>query len=135
MHASLIDVLIRFRLRRVAMATDVTKMYRAILLSEDQRDLHRFLWREDCNQPIRDYRMTRLTFGVCASPFAANMALRPNALDHQLEFPRAAKATLESFYVDDGLVGADSIEDAIQLRRRIAASILVSRFSTEEMED
>ena len=118
-HAPLIDVLIRFRLHRVAMATDVTKMYRGILLSEDQRDLHRFIWREDCNQPIRDYRMTRLTFGVCASPFAANMALRQNALDHQLEFPRAAKATLESFYVDDGLVGADSIEDAIQLREEL----------------
>ena len=110
------------------MVTDVTKMYRAILLSEDQRDLHRFLWREDCNQPIRDYRMTRLTFGVCASSFAANMALRQNALDHQLEFPRAAKATLEAFYVGDGLVGADSIEDAIQLREELQHLYLVRRF-------
>ena len=32
MHASLIDVLIRFRLHKVAMATDVSKMYRAVLL-------------------------------------------------------------------------------------------------------
>ena len=57
--------------------------------------------------------MTRLMFGVCASSFAANMALRQNALDNQLEFPRAAKATLESFYVNNGLVGVDFSEDAI----------------------
>ena len=61
--------------------------------------------------------MTRLTFGVRASSFAANMALRQNALDDQREFPWAAKATLESFYIDDRLVGADSIKDAIQLRK------------------
>ena len=52
-HASLIDVLVRFRLHKVAMATDVSKMYRAVLLSEDQRDLHRFLWREDCKNPYK----------------------------------------------------------------------------------
>ena len=81
-HASLIDVLIRFRRHKVAMTTDVGKMYRAVLLSEDQRDLHRFLWREDRTKPMRDYRMTRLRFGVCASSFAANKALKKNALDH-----------------------------------------------------
>ena len=59
-HASFIDVLIRFRLHKVAMAIDVSKMYCVVLLSEDQRDRHRFLWRRDCTQPIRDYRMTRL---------------------------------------------------------------------------
>ena len=35
-HASLMDVLIRFRRHKVAMTTDVGKMYRAVLLSEDQ---------------------------------------------------------------------------------------------------
>ena len=47
MHASLIEVLIRFWLHKVAMATDVSMMYRAVLLSEDQWDPHRFLWRGD----------------------------------------------------------------------------------------
>ena len=41
-HASLIDILIRFRRHKVAMAADVSKMNRAVLLSEDQWDLHRF---------------------------------------------------------------------------------------------
>ena len=44
------------------------------------------------------------------------MALRRNVLDHQQEYPQAAKVAMESFYVDDGLVGADSVDDAICLR-------------------
>ena len=60
--------------------------------------------------------MTRLTFGVSASPSAANMALKQNALDFHQEYPRAAQAALNCFYVDDGLVGADSVEDAICLQ-------------------
>ncbi len=115
-HSSLIDVLIRFRRHKIAMTTDVSKMYRAILLSKDQRDLHRFMWREDRTQPFRDYRMLRLTFGVSASSFAANMVLKQNALNLQQKYPRPAKAALECFYVDDGLVGADSVEEAICLQ-------------------
>ena len=102
-HSSLIDVLIRFRRHKIAMTTDVSKMYRAILLSKEQRDLHRFVWREDRTQSLRDYRMTRLTFGVSTSPFTANMALKQNALDFQQEYPQAAQAALNCFYVDDGL--------------------------------
>ena len=43
-HSSLIDVLLRFRLHRIAITTDVSKMYRAIQLAHQDRDLHRFVW-------------------------------------------------------------------------------------------
>ena len=63
--------------------------------------------------------MTRVTFGVSATTFAANMALRQNAVDHITEFPMAAKAVLNSFYVDDGLIGADSVEEDISLQKQL----------------
>ena len=88
-------------------------MYRAVFLPEDQRDLHHFVWREDSQHPFKDFRMIRLTFGISASSFAANMAMKQNALDHQREYPEAIKAVLEFFYVDDTLTGADSIKDAV----------------------
>ena len=63
--------------------------------------------------------MTRITFGVAASPFAANMAVRQNVLNHINEFPLAAEAVLlTSFYVD-GLTGADSIDNAINLQKQL----------------
>ena len=79
----------------VAMTTDVVNMYQAVLLAEAQRDLHKFLWREDRTQPMHDYRMTRLTFGVCASSFAANMTLKQNALGLQKKYPQAANAAFQ----------------------------------------
>lgn len=73
-HSSLVDVLIRFRSFRVALTTDVSRMYRAVELAVADHDLHRFVWRSSRIEPLRDYRMTRVTFGVSASSFAANMA-------------------------------------------------------------
>ena len=105
-HALLIDVLFSFQHHKVAMTSDARKMHQAVLLTEKQRDLHWFLWRDDCTQPLHDYGMTKLTFGVCVSSFAANMALRQNALHHQEEHLEAA---LEAFYIDDGLVSTDSV--------------------------
>lgn len=118
-HSSLIDVLLRFRFHRVALTTDVSKMYRAVELTPSDQDLHRFVWRSDSNQPLRDYRMARVTFGVSASSFAANMAMKQNALDFTTVFPQAAIAVENSFYVDDGLTGANSVSDAIELQRQL----------------
>ena len=41
--------------------------------------------------------MTRVTFGVSTSSFAANMAVKQNAIDHAYEYPLAADAVEKSF--------------------------------------
>jgi len=92
-HPSLMDVLLRFRSHRIALTADVSKMYRAIELAPSDRDLHRFVWRKSVKDPLRDYRMTRVTFGVSASSFAANMAVKQNALDFATEFPNADRGS------------------------------------------
>ena len=63
--------------------------------------------------------MTRVTFGVSASSFAANMSIKQNAANFTFQYPLAVKAVNESFYVDDGLTGTDSIEEAIELQGHI----------------
>lgn len=88
-------------------------MYRAIELVKTDRDLHRFVWRRKPENTLQDYRMTRLTFGVSASCFAANMAVKRNAIDHAHKYPLAAEAVEKSFYVDDGLSGDDDVKTAI----------------------
>ena len=118
-HPPLVDVLLRFRLHRVALTTDVSRMYRGIELPPLDRDLHRFVWRDDISEPVRDYRMTRVTFGVSASSFVANMAVRQNAVDLAMKYPLAYKAVMESFYVDDGLTGADTPEEAVKLHEEL----------------
>lgn len=121
-HSSLIDVLLRFRLYKIALIADVSKMYRAVHLTEDDKDLHRFVWRDDPQQPLIDYRMTRVTFGVSASSHAANMAIKQNSLELAEEYPLAARAVKENFYVDDGLSGGSTVEEVIELQRQLHES-------------
>ena len=138
-HPPLIDVLLRFRLHRVALTADISKMYRAIELIPDDRDLHRFVWRRSPSEILCDYRMTRVTFGVSASSFAANMAVKQNALDFATEFPHAVKVIDQSFYVDDCLAGADSVSEAIDLQAQLHSlfskgGFLLRKWNSSEAE-
>ena len=138
-HSSLVDVLLRFRLHRVALIADVSRMYRAVALSPSDCDLHRFVWRNSPIESLKDYRMTRLTFGVSASSFIANMCVRQNALDLSVDFPLATKAVDGSFYVDDGLTGADSVDQAVELHRQLQelfakGGFLLRKWDSSELE-
>ena len=66
-HPPLVDVLIRFRCYRIALIADVSRMYRAIYLTKEDKDLHRFVWRRNTTAPLLNFRMTRVTFGVSSS--------------------------------------------------------------------
>lgn len=116
-HPPLVDVLLRFRMHRVALTTVVcTGLYSWMRVTRTSIDSS-----GDRITPksLRDYRMTRVTFGVSASSYAANMAVKQNATDLALEYPLAAKAASESFYVDDGLAGGDTVEEAITLQYQL----------------
>ena len=62
--------------------------------------------------------MTHVTFGVSAS-FAANMVVKQNALDFAFEYPQAAAAVEKTFYVDNGLTGENSVDEAIELQKQL----------------
>ena len=101
------------------MTTDISKMYRTVLLPESQLDLHHFVWRRNEHNTLKDYRITRLTFGGSASSYAANMAVKQNAILYEKSHPRAALAVHELFYVDDGLTGASSVSEATSLQTKL----------------
>lgn len=50
------------------------------------------------------------------------------AYDHQDEYPIGALAVLNSFYVDDALTGADSLEEAITLRDQMIEILSKRKF-------
>ena len=119
-HPPLIDVLLCFRLYAMALTADVSKNYCSVELAMTDRDLHRFIWRSNSKEPLQEYCMTRVTFGVSASSFAANMAGKQNAIDHAHEFPLAAVVVDKSFYVDNCLLGTVNKELAITLRQQLS---------------
>ena len=50
------------------------------------------------------------------------MAMRQNAVDLAVKYPLAHKAVMESFYVADGLTGADTPEEAVMLHKAVMES-------------
>ena len=68
-----------------------------VLLEKSNKDLHRFVWRSH-PEHYTNYCMTRVTLGVAASFYAANMVVKQNAADISLEFPAAAATVDKSFY-------------------------------------
>ena len=115
LHPPLDEILLRFRTFRVALTGDIGKMYREILLSHPDRQLHRFVWRPHPDQPLADYCMNRLTFGVSCSPYLAVRTLQQAAADFSTTDSPASWHIRKSFYVDDLLGGADTVEEALTL--------------------
>ena len=119
LHRHLIDVLVQFQSHKVALTADMSQMYRAILLPDQQWDLHWFVWRNNPLLPLKNYETTRLTFGICALSFAANMVMKQNAIDRMASYRWATWIALNLVYLDDGLMGADSIQEAKKLRKEL----------------
>ena len=116
---TLSQTLLRFRSYPIGLSADIAKMYREVELEEKDRDLHRFLWREQPTDPVKDFRMTRVTFGISCSPFLAIRTLEQVATDHAEDDPVVQHHLRESFYVDDFLAGAATPAEATELPGRM----------------
>lgn len=115
----LANILMNFRSYEYALSVDIVKMFRQIEVTNAHRKYQKILWRFSQNDPIDVYQFTRVIYGQAAAPFLSVRAMRQCALDYMEQFPIGAKAVLESFYVDDGLTGADSIEEALTLKHQM----------------
>ena len=82
-------------------------------LRQEDRDFHRLLWRDTASSPIKHLRMTRVIYGVSCTSHVATRSLTEVA--NRSKKSHIADLIKLSFYVDDFLGGANSLEEAIQL--------------------
>ena len=104
-------------------------MYRAVELNSADRDLHRFVWRPYPSSQLKEYRMTRVTFGVSASAFVAIKFLQQTANNHGHQYPIATSHVFKSFYVDDCLARADTPDEALELHQELRNLLLKGGFN------
>ena len=133
LYPTLETILLRFRFYLVAVSVDISKMYIEVNLEPKDRDLHRFLWRDEPTGPLIDYRMTRVTFGVSSYPYLAIRALQQIAADFSHLYPTAIPLVFTSFYVDDLLTGADMPEQALKIHHDLKALLLKGRFDLRKL--
>ena len=119
---SLFGVLVRFRLKPVALVADIADMFYQVLVPDHDSDSLRFLWKTDftSSDPPDEYKMNVHIFGAADSPCCCNYALRRAALDQGDSNDLAVHTVLRNFYVDDMLTAVSDVQTAISLASRIS---------------
>ncbi|KAI5756182.1 hypothetical protein M8J77_022802 [Diaphorina citri] len=122
------DIMLNFRLHPVAITADIKQMYRAIKLDPKDSKFQQILWRSDPSQPIKQYEITRVCFGVTSSPFHALRVLKQLIKDEGDNYPMAAKVLDRDAYIDDICSGSASVADARRLREELTALLSAAGF-------
>lgn len=69
----------RSRFNRYIFTADICKMYRQIKINTDDRQYQHIFWRSSPLEPLREYELTTITYGITSSPYQAIRVL------HKLE--------------------------------------------------
>ena len=115
----LCGLLLRFRMKKIGLVSDIEKAFLQVGLHEADRDVTRFLWLKDIQKPVSKdnllvCRFKRLPFGIISCPFLLGATMK-----HHLEKENSATAKniKNDFYVDNLISGADNEKDAVRLYR------------------
>lgn len=133
----LFNVFARWRTYKIAFCADVQKMYRQVLVSREDADYQRIVFREDPNHPLEHYRLLTVTYGTASAAYQAVATLHQIAEDNRELHPLAASRIPKNFYVDDLLSGADTVEEAEFLRDELvdvlnSGGFVLRKWSTNE---
>lgn len=118
-------IMLRFRMGKVGVVSDIRKAFQMIEVGEKDRDFLRFLWWDKSGQNIGEFRHRRVVFGVNCSPFLLGAVIE-NHLDHVKEEDRKlAKKLLKSLYVDNCVTAVEDNHEFEDFKER-ATSIMMN---------
>ncbi|XP_062541495.1 uncharacterized protein LOC134209533 [Armigeres subalbatus] len=115
------SIIMRSRIRPVLLNADIKQMYRQILTDHQSNNLQHIVWSPSHEVPLYTYELKTVTYGTASAPFLATRVLQQLAEDEQDNFPDAAHVLRKDFYVDDLYSGANTIEEAVALRKQLEA--------------
>lgn len=95
-------ILLSFRKDNVVLTADISKMYRQILVKEEQQNLQRIIWRENETDPLMVYKLRTVTYGTGPASFLATRCLKQIALEN--EKPEISKI-ISRIFDPLGLIG------------------------------
>ncbi|PHT96272.1 hypothetical protein BC332_34802 [Capsicum chinense] len=116
LQANIVDILIRMRTYKIVLVADITKMFRQILIRPEDRKFQHILWRENDNEPIKDYVLNTVTYGTGSSPFLANRTIKQLGTDERENYPDACESIEDNIYVDDWIFGDESLSKLLPQR-------------------
>ncbi|KAL6735303.1 hypothetical protein Aduo_005759 [Ancylostoma duodenale] len=114
----IVGMIMRFRMGRIAVTSDVEKAFLQVRLHEQDRDATRCFWVRDIKRPpegnnIVVYRFTRVTFGLKSSPFLLAATIRFH-VEHDEVDRTIAEDISNNLYVDNLFMTAESPQEAFR---------------------
>ncbi|GFW55321.1 DUF1758 domain-containing protein [Trichonephila clavipes] len=117
----LLALLLRFRKNKIALTSDIKKMFRMIFVDESQRDLLRIVRKDSIDDSIKTYRMNRLVYGTTCGSFLAQRVLTQLVTDNGHKYPLVASAVSSDIFMDDFISGCSSISSAKPLKQELTS--------------
>lgn len=117
----LFSILLRFRKHTYVISADITKMYRQVLITPEQRKYQKILWRSEPTNELSTYELNTVTYGTTAASYLAIRCL--NQLASESNNSIVSTVIKHDFYVDDLLSGANSKEEAAWLCQEVSSTL------------
>ena len=114
-------MLVRNRLKPVALAGDLKKAFLQIRIRPEHRDVLRFHWVKEETSEIEVLRFTRALFGLVQSPFLLRVTLKRHLESLKERYPNEVTEIEKCLYVDDVITGGDNKEEVLDLKETIVA--------------
>ena len=116
---SLYEILLRFRMGKIGLVSDVQQAFLNIEIDEEHRDLVRFLWFKDVfaeKLEIVVYRFNRVLFGLTSSPFLLNATI---AFHLMMKLKAGIdvdviRKLLRNLYVDDSPIAVNDVKEGAE---------------------
>lgn len=129
---SLFSILVRARQYKYILTGDIEKMYRQILVHDDDRKLQLILWREDESQPIKTLQLNTLTYGTASASYLSTRCLQQ--VGEELDDELIKTIIKHDFYVDDLITGSNDERELSVIQTSISKALKSSGFNLRKFK-
>ncbi|GFW33531.1 hypothetical protein TNCV_2210661 [Trichonephila clavipes] len=71
LQRDIFEILLNFRIPKIVFTADIEKMYRQILVADEDQKYQQILWRNNSNENIRTYKLKTVTYVLASASFLA----------------------------------------------------------------
>ena len=133
----LYDILLRFRAGKFGLIADIKQAFLQIDITEDHRDLLRFLCFKNINDvPLTPttLRFTRVVFGFTSRPFLLNATIKHHFEKYMLNpnFTKIIKKLTMNLCVDDSINSLDNLQIALEFYKKSKACLKDANFELRQ---
>lgn len=119
LNATLLQVLLRFRLGEVAVSGDIKEMFHQVAIRPEDRSSQRIMWQGVRDTQPRVYEMLVMVFGAACSPTLAQYVKNRNADESGESHAVAIEAIKQRHYVDDYLDSRATAEEVLEVAKMV----------------